>query len=86
MPREFDINILMKLSEREYATTAAGFEVIDMHELIEIPKKMQKSKPAVRTMSVLDAELVKWSYIGEEERQALREELGLNVPQELEAN
>lgn len=85
MPREFDINILMSLSQdQKYATTVAGFEIIDMNDYIDIPKKLHKSKPAVRAMSILDMEIVKWSYIGEEERQSLREELGLNVPQELE--
>ena len=82
MFREFDINILMELcEEKKYATTVAGFEVIDMSEAIETPKKMQKSKLAVRAMGVLGGELVKWNYIEEGDRQALREELGLVPPQ-----
>ena len=85
MPKEFDINILMALCEEQrYATTVAGFEAIDMSDQIDVPKKLQKAKPAIRAMSVLSLELVKWSYIGEEERQALREELGLDISQELE--
>ena len=85
MPKEFDINILMGLcEEQKYATTVAGFEVIDMNEVLEVPKKMHKNKPAVRAMSILGEDLVQWNYIGEEERQALREELGLSVPEEAE--
>lgn len=85
MPREFDINILMRLCEKQrYAAAVAGFEVIDTNDAINVPKILHKNKPAVRAMNILDMKLIKWDYIGEEERQALREELGLVPPQELE--
>ena len=78
MAYEFNIDRLLHFTEHDkYAATVAAFEVIDLGEQIEVPKKMMRAKPAVRSMYVLDNEIVKWDYIDEEERQALREELGI---------
>ena len=78
MAHEFNVDRLLRFTERDkYAATVAAFEIIDMVEQIEVPKKMLRAKPAVRSIYVLDNEIVKWGYIAEEERQALREELGL---------
>ncbi len=78
MPREFDIVALMNLCHKDrYATTVAGFEVIDLGEQIEVSRKMAKRKVAVKTMHILTQEMVKWDFISEEKRHALRQELGI---------
>lgn len=78
MSREFDISrLLVFTSKDKYAATVAASEVIDLGEQIELPKKLQRLKPAVRAIYILDNDIAKWDFIEEEERQALREELGL---------
>lgn len=81
MSKEFSITKLLALCEdKKYATTVAGFEVIDVSESIDVPKSFQKSKLAVQAMSILDDNIVSWDYIGEEERQALKDELAIRGP------
>lgn len=75
--KEFEISRLLELSrDQKYATTVAAFEVIDLIEQIELPKKMINRKPAVKALTALHDRLVQWDFISEEERAALEEELG----------
>ncbi|MBX7058056.1 MAG: DNA primase [Leptospirales bacterium] len=75
--KEFEISRLLELSrDQKYATTVAAFEVIDMIEQIDLPKKVQNRKPAVKALTALHDQLVQWDFISEEERLALEEELG----------
>ena len=81
MSKEFSITKLMALcDEKKYATTVAGFGVIDVSESIEVPKSFQTSKLAVKAMNILNDNIVNWDYIGEEERQALKDELAVRGP------
>ncbi|MEQ9363852.1 MAG: hypothetical protein RIF32_06405 [Leptospirales bacterium] len=76
MSKDFEISKLLDLSrEKKYATTVAAFEVIDMLEQIDIPRKMANRKPAVKAMNALFEQTVQWDYIGDEAREALAAEL-----------
>ena len=81
MNEEFDTVTLMELCcNNRYAATVAGFEGIDAGDQIEISRKMRRRRAAVRAMYVLSQGIIKWDYIPEEKRQALREELGIAPP------
>ncbi len=76
MSKDFEISKLLDLSrEQKYATTVAAFEVIDMLEQIDVPRKMANRKPAVKAMNALFEQTVQWDYIGDEAREALAAEL-----------
>lgn len=76
MSKEFEISKLLDLSrENKYATTVAAFEVIDMLEQIDIPRKLANRKPAVKAMSALSEATVQWDYIDDDAREALASEL-----------
>ncbi len=85
MKQEFTIKNLMDFTrQNKYATAVAGFEVIDMIDRFELPKRLLKSKPAVRSMRALSENLVQWEYIGDLARNDLRKELGLLYDKETE--
>ncbi|MCR9142000.1 MAG: hypothetical protein NXI24_07090 [bacterium] len=76
MSKDFEISKLLDLSrDQKYATTVAAFEVIDMLEQIDIPRKMANRKPAVKAMNALFEKTVQWDYIDDEAREALAAEL-----------
>lgn len=76
MSKEFEISRLLELTEKnKYATTVAAFEVIDLLDQIDIPKKMITRKPAIQAMHALSEQAVAWDYISDEQRRALDEEL-----------
>lgn len=76
MAREFEITDLLRISDKDkYATTVAAFEIIDMMEMISIPKKLANRKPAVKALYALSDDLVKFDYISDEQRDALLESL-----------
>lgn len=76
MSKEFDISQLFEITQKDkYAATVAAFEVIDILDQVEIPKKLSNRKPAIKAMSALSENLVKWDYIAEEDRLALEEEI-----------
>ena len=76
MSIEFEISKLLEISAKQkYASTVAGFKIIDSLDQIEIPKKFQTRKPAVKAMIALSDGIVKWDFISEEARTALEEEL-----------
>ncbi len=87
MNQEFDIATLLRLTEQDkYATTVAGFETIDMNAEIEVPKKIQRRKPAVRSLYTLSSGLIQWDYISDERREELRQELGISQNKEQEGS
>jgi len=76
MSKEFDISQLFEITQKDkYAATVAAFEVIDILDQVEIPKKLSNRKPAIKAMSALSEHIVKWDYIAEEDRLALEEEI-----------
>jgi hypothetical protein len=76
MSIEFEISKLLEISAKQkYATTVAGFKIIDNIDQIELPKKFMTRKPAVKAMIALSDGHIKWDYIGDEARMALEEEL-----------
>ncbi|MEQ8349914.1 MAG: DNA primase [Leptospiraceae bacterium] len=75
-PREFEIFKLLEITRNDkYATAVAAFEVIDQAERLDIPRKWKNRKPAVQAMMALSEDMIRYSFITDEARQQLREEL-----------
>ncbi len=75
-PREFEISRLLELTATEkYATTVAAFEVIEMIDQLDIPKKVQHRKPSIQALTLLADKHIQWDYIEDSAREELEAEL-----------
>ena len=76
--KDSDIDSVLNISRiNRYEATSIGFEIIDMMEYLDLSKKIQRLKPAIRAIHLIDKKSVQWDYITEEQRNKLREEIGL---------
>ena len=86
MSKEFEISKLLKITaNNKYEATVAAFEVVNNLNKINIPKKEQNRKPAVKAMLSLARDDIQYDYIDDATRLSLEEELQNRVRQQNES-